>query len=153
MRSALPVYDRIVSKVEQDPNGGCWLWSGAQKSGYGHMILAGGKTAFAHREMWAAMNGPIPDGLCVCHKCDVRACVNPAHLWLGTHADNCADKERKGRGNHATGSRNCKAKLTEAEVIGLRLRRQYGASLKELSARFGVTTATASKAARGVTWK
>lgn len=148
-----PIYDRITSRVEYDPNGGCWLWSGAQKNGYGHIIMPGGKTTSTHRAMYEAAKGAIPEGLCVCHKCDVRACVNPDHLWLGTHADNAADKEAKGRGNQPRGERNCKAKMSEAKVSELRSLRASGALLKDLSERFGITTATVSKAARGDTWR
>lgn len=151
MRQARPVFDRIFARVEPDSNGGCWLWGGAQKNGYGHIIMPGGKTTSTHRAMYQAVRGEIPEGLCVCHRCDVRACVNPDHLWLGTHADNAADKEAKGPKPKV--ERNCKAKMSEADVVELRALRSEGVSLKDIAKRFGVTSATAGKAARGDTWK
>jgi predicted XRE-type DNA-binding protein len=99
--------------------GGCWLWRGAvAKTGYGQASF-NGRTIAAHRASWQRERGAIPTGMLVLHKCDVRDCVRPSHLFLGTHKDNMADMYAKGRGpvglrngsrtrpdRRATGNRN-----------------------------------------------
>lgn len=81
-----------------EPNSGCWLWTGYGHSrGYGHIRFRG-RQEFAHRLSYAAFNGPIPKGMFICHRCDVRVCVNPDHLFAATPDDNIRDRERKGRG-------------------------------------------------------
>lgn len=75
----------------------CWTWTAAKIKGYGTMNV-GGKNCGAHRIAWELFNGPIPDGLHACHHCDNPSCVNPSHIFLGTHQDNMADKQAKGRG-------------------------------------------------------
>lgn len=76
----------------------CWLWTGAKNvNGYGTVSVDGG-SALAHRVSWAMRWGrPVPEDLRILHECDVRACVNPLHLWLGTQRDNIADMIAKGR--------------------------------------------------------
>ena len=88
--------DRFWRKV--DKSGECWLWQGATycRMHYGCLGI-GGRTTRAHRFSWELHNGPIPDGLCVLHRCDVPRCVNPDHLFLGTKLDNMKDRTAKGR--------------------------------------------------------
>lgn len=89
-----------VDRLIPEPNSGCWLFEGRTTSGgYGSITLEG-KPHGLHRLMWEHVNGPIPKGMHVLHRCDVRSCGNPDHLFLGTHQDNMRDmqQKRKARG-------------------------------------------------------
>lgn len=114
---------RLMAKVEMDPNSGCWLWTGAPSpGGYGEIRVGGRVQTGAHRLSYTLHVGPIPPGLHVCHACDTPPCVNPAHLWLGTAADNVADKVAKGRQRRPDhrGERHPRARITEATVRFIR---------------------------------
>jgi hypothetical protein len=87
--------ERFFQKVDKTES--CWLWKGALNSrGYGSFGV-NGKATSAHRYSYEIHIGEIPEGINVCHSCDVRNCVNPKHLWLGTHSDNMKDMVEKNR--------------------------------------------------------
>ncbi len=146
------VKERFNSKYIPEPNSGCWLWDGAViPKGYGHMYL-GGRNEYAHRISYELHIGPIGDGLFVCHRCDVRACVNPDHLFLGTHKENMRDMYSKRR--MAVGERCPSAKLTSRAVLSVRERYALGGvTHAELALEYGVTRQSVSKALSGDTWR
>lgn len=111
---------RFWSKVNKTKS--CWLWEANKATnGYG-MFKHDGKMRLAHRHSYEMNVGKIPDGLCVLHKCDVPACVNPDHLFLGSHKDNAKDKVAKGRHRwgEMRGGTNPAAKLSTDDVLAIR---------------------------------
>jgi len=127
---------------------GCWLWTGDMlTSGYGRYRV-GEYDCRSHRMAWEIMRGPIPDGLHVLHKCDVRNCVNPGHLFLGTNDDNIRDAIKKGR--NARGEINGHAKLTEEQVRQIRADNR---SLKNIGASYGIAFTTVAHIKKNRTWR
>lgn len=116
---------RFWHKVAKAAPDECWLWTGTTPAfGHGQFVL-NGRRIYSHRHSWELVNGPLAEGddVCVLHKCDVPACVNPDHLFVGSRKENLADMRRKGRGARPprlVGSRHHSAKLTEDDVRAIR---------------------------------
>jgi Autographiviridae endonuclease len=129
---------------------GCWIWMAClDADGYGFFSAAPrGTPKRAHRFAYARLHGPIPPGLCVCHRCDVPSCVNPSHLFLGTPRVNNDDKIRKGRQIH--GVQVNTAKLSEAQVREIRA---TAGTLMEVATQYGVTDVLVSLIRRRKIWK
>lgn len=159
---------RVKSGAEDE----CWLWSGYRmKNGYGLVGVRKGRTYLAHRLAWFFHHGADPGPQLVLHRCDVRNCCNPKHLWLGTYADNNQDRARKGRSfstlhpekTHFVlhpedaaklkGKDHGMAKLSEADVLDIRSRKPYFGMLADLGREFGVTYVTIGAILRGEIWR
>ena len=141
---------KLWRNVDVKP-GQCWNWiAGKTKAGYGLGVFAR-ERFYAHRYSWELANEqPIPEGLFVLHKCDNPACVNPDHLFIGTQADNMADKARKGR--QTRGETHGKAKLTDTDVVEIRAARQGGESCRSIARRTGMSHQQISCVTRGKSW-
>lgn len=133
---------------------GCWLWMASKnQKDYGRIGWHENKEnrhMLTNRFSWQLAHGPVPDGLCVLHRCDVPACVNPEHLFLGTKGDNNRDRAAKGRSRRDV-PRN--AILTEAQVIQIRAWRQVGTTIGQLAKRYGVGKTCIRLVIHRVTWR
>jgi hypothetical protein len=140
---------RFWTKVQRGD--GCWLWTGTlNDAGYGLIKL--GRKEFRASRIMLLLDGRNPEGKLALHRCDNPACVNPAHLFLGTHEDNMADCKQKGRGAHQVypGESNPKAKLSAAQVQEIR---RSPESYQDLAVRFGMTKENIGAIKKGKTWK
>lgn len=141
MRYGNPISQRMQDHTVPEPMSGCWLWTGhSVRAGYGH-IKVSGKMLYAHRVSWEMAHGAIPTGMCVCHRCDTPACVNPDHLFLGTHLDNARDKvsKKRQRGGGQRGEENGGAILRESDVLFIRKMCLEGATQASMARKFGVS--------------
>lgn len=132
--------------------GRCWIWMGSIRgtnSPYGQFMVSSVRMG-AHRYSWTIHHGKIPDGLNVLHKCDNPICVNPAHLFIGTHGDNVRDKVLKNR--QCYGERNGRSILTESQVREIRRRYKYGTA-RTLAAEFNVSKSAIHMIVKGRNWK
>lgn len=154
-RTRKPVLERLLAKVRYCETG-CWLWTGTVNgAGYGTIGLGSKEQGkgFVHRVSYEHHVEPIPAGMVICHRCDVKLCVNPAHLFVGTQADNMHDAQAKGRirkgerwatparlAGACKGERHGNAKLTEADILEMfRLFHEEGLNKTQIAKRFSVT--------------
>ena len=157
--------ESVRAKIERntipEPNSGCWLWTAyvPEEPGYGRIrTRSTGASESAHRASFQVYKGPIPAGMMVCHKCDVRSCVNPDHLFLGSASDNMRDAASKGRmkwksgekRNLPKGEAHPAARLTEQDVKFIRESPEPGL---RLARRFGVANITISRIRRRIIWR
>ena len=152
--TCLEMPDRFWSKTIPVTESGCWVFTGCvDEIGYGRFpYLQENK---AHRVAWMLTHGEIPKHLKVLHQCDVRCCVNPNHLFLGTQKDNVDDCVKKGRNVSVPkhGETNPMAKLKSHQVQEIRTRVSMGEKQKSLCHVYGVSPMTISRVVRGETWK
>jgi hypothetical protein len=157
-----PLQERWINSYMISPITGCWVWTrDVAKVGYGR-ICVDGVRHYTHRFAWTMAYGPIPEGMCVCHACDNKRCVNPEHLWLGTDAENMADKLKKGRQSRGEsrretmrrvarrGETHADAKLTGEQVLEIRA---SDATNRDLAKEFGVSTSCIYAIKARINWK
>ena len=148
----------------------CWTWLGSlhPQKGYGQLGW-NGRLIYVHRFSWILANGAIPDGMRILHRCDIRSCVNPDHLFVGTDEDNARDRESKSRGKQpcgdmngkrrhpdkcARGERNGNAILTLEQIVQMRFRyRLGGISHQALADEYGIDKSQAGRIIRRQFWK
>lgn len=133
---------------------GCWMWEGSTRANSKGVlyprISKGKKDIGAHRFSYMMIHGEIKSGMYVCHKCDTPLCVNPDHLFIGTHKDNMADMVNKGRSHKGTGEYANSSKLTNEQAKQIRSINLSGSKLANL---FGVSQATISRIIRKETYQ
>jgi hypothetical protein len=159
--------ERFEEKYEIDPDTGCWIWKASfTAKGYGRIEVES-QVVGAHRVSWELFKGPIPDELCVLHRCDNPPCVNPEHLFLGTVADNNKDMTEKGRrrwneralrvGRAATpslkGEAHPMATLTQKRVNEIKRRLAMGQRGTDIATSVGTSVSIVSKIKTGKTWR
>ncbi len=126
------------SRVERAGPDECWPWTGGTRDGHYGSFKMGGVHGRTHRWAWSFTNGPIPDGMHVLHSCDRPLCCNPAHLHLGTHADNMRERTERGRNKPRTRASGS-TKLTPEQADDIRQRWAGGRTTGALAAEYGVS--------------
>lgn len=146
---AVDIVERLLSRIKVNANG-CFEWQGPLNDGYGNMSVAG-EMKRVHRVSYETFRSAIPDGLCVCHECDNRRCINPAHLFLGTRLDNTRDAASKNRMEF--GERRCNSKLTSELVVEMTNRYNAGETFGQIARDVGVNNRTVSRVLCGNGWR
>lgn len=157
------VRQRFLEKVDKSCISDCWEWiAGKCGAGYGAFWL-NGRQVGAHRVSWELYKGPIPDSLYVLHKCDNPGCVNPAHLFLGTHSDNIQDAIKKGRlksmenlPKDTIGEKNGRAMITREQAAIIKKiwkERENSLTKTELAKRLGISRPIVRNILLGKTWR
>lgn len=143
-------WSKVIITADNDL---CWKWTGKPNpNGYGRFYLK--KMIIASRISWLFTYGYLPDDLEVCHSCDNPICVNPKHLFLGTHGDNVRDMYKKGRGHNTKGVNNNRHKLTEDDVKYIRERYAQGdTSMRQLAKEMNVVMTAINKIILRQNWK
>jgi HNH endonuclease len=144
------IQTRFWEKVILSDNTECWEWTGSKlRGGYGGLNI-NNRTVQAHRLSYEMFVGKIPKGLLVCHKCDNPSCVNPKHLFLGTHQDNATDKVNKGRMPKGEDIGN--SKLTLDDVNKIRKLINEKVPRRKIAKMFGIGSTCVTDIATGRTW-
>ena len=147
-RKRVPLSSKLEANTLRLPESGCWIWlSTLHPGGYGR-VCAGKTPFFAHRVSYELKYGAIPAGMMALHHCDVRCCVNPDHIFVGTQQDNMTDKVRKNR--QAKGSGHGNAKLTEDQARAIKCSQE--SSIK-LAKRIGYSASMIREIKNGNLWK
>jgi len=146
-----PISELFWEHVKKLGPDDCWEWQGGERGpGYGQFSI-NRYPQLAHRVSYELAYGPIPDGLMVCHKCDNRKCVNPNHLFLGTGQDNSADMIAKQR--QCSGEKNGIAKLTNDDIVRIRVLHASGRSCRSIAPEFGVSNVLINRIVKRLAWK
>ncbi len=167
-RALIPLSTRLAARV--DKSGGpdaCWEWRGHRTPlGYGRIGDEGSRRVLlTHRVAWEDVNGPVPDGMYICHRCDNPPCCNPSHLFTGTAADNIQDAKQKGRlpctkrrreaifstGKYHDGIEG-RSRLSRDQVESIRASVRGGETMTAVAKRFGITQPHVSRIVRGIAW-
>lgn len=145
--------NKILNNIKIDSNN-CWIWqlSCYSGTGYGQLHIRPNKI-LVHRLSYELFNGSIKEGLCVLHKCDVRSCCNPEHLFLGTKGDNIRDCVKKKRHRVLVGSQRSDSKLSEKDIYYIRQQYSQGFTHKQIAAKVGVCYQHISAILRGRKWR
>lgn len=141
-------YYRMVHGVDTSNSLSCWVRKANFANPY-PMLKVGGKSIRCSRLMWTLCYGPIPAGMSVCHSCDNTQCINPLHLWIGTHKENMEDRARKGRNADHRGTNNGRAKLTPDQVRAIRASDRPGI---ELAREHNITNTAVTNIRLRKTW-
>lgn len=155
IKLVIPVNDDCIKKFfnKVKKTNGCWLWNGAKNSyGYGSFWYCE-RIVKAHRMSWMIHFGKIPKSHSVCHKCDNPLCVNPKHLWVGTHTQNMQDMIKKGRHKSHPGEKNGMSILTENDVIMARKIHKELPNIKAIARIFNVSHPAMFCAIKKRSWK
>lgn len=144
------IFERFAEHYIPEPNSGCWLWTASlNKAGYGWFYYPPRNMVHAHIVSYELFKGPR-NRLHVRHRCDLRCCVNPDHLELGTHQENMADRDARGRQYDRNGVNNGRAKLTAAQVLAIRADPRMP---RFIAADYEVPLSTIQKIRGRATWK
>lgn len=155
-QTVYPAAERLRRMSRANTETGCIEWTGSTRNGYGRLMVGsrdqGRRSVSAHRLAYETFVGEIPAGMEVCHRCDNRRCVNPAHLFVGTRQDNVDDREAKGRNRYPIGSQSPFAKLTEEMAAAIKARLP-NKTCRRIADDLGVSLSSVKEISQGRRWK